>query len=218
MIIQQFTFNPLGVNSYVVNGGQEYAAVIDCGCSNESEWQQLRKYFAIDSLDIIHLLNTHLHFDHVWGNGYFTRDFHHKAKALPGDRTLYSKMDEQIMSVMGMSIQHEPFPQLGAPLHEGEELIFGCTTFSVIATPGHSPGSACFYSEKDGVLFSGDTLFRGSCGRTDLEGGSMEDMMKSLKLLSTLPDDTRVYCGHGPETTIGFEKQYNPYMVEAMRR
>ena len=117
-----------------------------------------------------------------------------------------------------MTIAHPPFPQLGSPLQDGEKLHFGVDSLTVIPTPGHSPGSACFYCESQGVLFSGDTLFRGSCGRTDLEGGNMDDMMKSLKVLSALPDDTKVYCGHGPQTTIGFEKQYNPYLIEAMRR
>ena len=218
MTIQPFTFNPLGVNCYVVQSGDGYATVIDCSCSSESEWEQLRNYFAIDSLDIIHLLNTHLHFDHVWGNGYFYRDFHEKSRALAADHTLYDNIDLQIQSVMGMKIAHPPFPQLGSPLQDGEKLHFGVNSLAVIPTPGHSPGSACFYCESQGVLFSGDTLFRGSCGRTDLEGGNMDDMMKSLKVLSALPDDTKVYCGHGPQTTIGFEKQYNPYLIEAMRR
>ena len=212
MTIQPFTFNPLGVNCYVVQSGDGYATVIDCSCSSESEWEQLRNYFAIDSLDIIHLLNTHLHFDHVWGNGYFYRDFHEKSRALAADHTLYDNIDLQIQSVMGMKIAHPPFPQLGSPLQDGEKLHFGVDSLAVIPTPGHSPGSACFYCESQGVLFSGDTLFRGSIGRTDLPGGNSFLIIQSLRMIAQLPDDTTILPGHGQQTTIGYELRSNPYM------
>jgi glyoxylase-like metal-dependent hydrolase (beta-lactamase superfamily II) len=101
---------------------------------------------------------------------------------------------------------------LGTSLLDGSEVTFGNTTLKVLATPGHSRGCICCYSEKDKVLFSGDTLFCGSCGRTDLEGGSYHDIVQSLLKLATLPDDIQVFCGHGPSTTIGREKQYNPYL------
>lgn len=212
MNIKTFEVNPLGENCYVVSDETQEAVIIDCGCSTESEWADIKEYIATQNLQVKHLLNTHLHFDHVWGNAFVYRDFGMKPEANFEDLYIYEHMDEQIRSVVGVSIPHPPLPPLGTSLLDGNEIIFGNTTLRVLTTPGHSQGSICFYSETDGVLFSGDTLFCGSCGRTDLEGGSMESMIQSLQKLATLPDMTKVFCGHGSATTIGREKLYNPYL------
>lgn len=215
MTIKTFEVNPLGENCYVVSDETKEGIIIDCGCSAESEWADIKKYIASNDLQIRHLLNTHLHFDHVWGNAFVYRDLGLRAAANYEDLPLYERMDEQIRSVVGMVIPHPPLPPLGTSLTDGSEITFGTTTLTVIATPGHSRGSICFYSAQDGTLFSGDTLFCGSCGRTDLEGGSSHAILQSLGRLATLPDNTRVLCGHGGSTTIGREKAYNPYMQQA---
>lgn len=212
MDIKRFEVNPLCENCYVVSDDTKEAVIIDCGCSDEYEWADIKKYIASNDLQVKHLLNTHLHFDHVWGNTFVHRDLGLRPEANYEDLHIYENMDEQIRSVVGVGIPHPPLPPLGTPLLDGSEVTFGNTTLKVLATPGHSRGCICFYSEKDKVLFSGDTLFCGSCGRTDLEGGSYQDIVKSLLKLSTLPDDIQVFCGHGPSTTIGREKQYNPYL------
>lgn len=212
MNIKTFEVNPLGENCYVVSDDTREAVIIDCGCSTESEWADIKEYIATQDLQVKHLLNTHLHFDHVWGNTFVYRDFGVKPEANYEDLYIYEHMDEQIRSVVGVSIPHPPLPPLGTSLLDGSEIVFGNTTLTVLTTPGHSRGCICFYSEADGVLFSGDTLFCGSCGRTDLEGGSMESMIQSLLKLATLPDKTKVFCGHGSATTIGREKLYNPYL------
>ena len=212
MNIKTFEVNPLGVNCYVLNDETKEAVIIDCGCSDEYEWTDIRKYIATEGLQVKHLLNTHLHFDHVWGNAFVYRDLGLRPVANYDDLHIYENMDEHILSVVGIGIPHPPIPPLGTSLLDGSEVSFGNTTLKVIATPGHSRGCICFYSQTDGVLFSGDTLFCGSCGRTDLEGGNYQDIMQSLKKLATLPDETKVYCGHGPSTTIGREKTYNLYM------
>ncbi|MDE6720656.1 MAG: MBL fold metallo-hydrolase [Bacteroidaceae bacterium] len=212
MNIKTFEVNPLGENCYVVSDETREAVIIDCGCSTESEWADIKEYIATQDFQVKHLLNTHLHFDHVWGNAFVYRDFGMKPEANFEDLCLYEHMDEQIRSVVGVSIPHPPLPPLGTSLLDGNEIVFGNTTLRVLTTPGHSQGSICFYSETDGVLFSGDTLFCGSCGRTDLKGGSMESMIQSLQKLATLPDKTKVFCGHGSATTIGREKLYNPYL------
>ncbi len=214
MNIKIFEVNPLGENCYVVSDDTREAVIIDCGCSSESEWADIKDYIATQNLQVKHLLNTHLHFDHVWGNAFVHRDFVVKPEANFEDLYIYEHMDEQIRSVVGMSIPHPPLPPLGTSLLDGSEITFGNTTLKVLTTPGHSQGSICFYSEADDVLFSGDTLFCGSCGRTDLEGGSMESMILSLQKLATLPDKTKVFCGHGSATTIGREKLYNPYLLQ----
>jgi len=212
MDIKTFEVNPLGENCYVVSDETQEAVIIDCGCSTESEWANIKKHIAANDLQVKHLLNTHLHFDHVWGNSFVFRDLGLRPAANYEDLRIYENMDEQIRSVVGISIPHPPMPPLGTSLLDGYEITFGNTTLKVLSTPGHSRGSVCFHSERDGVLFSGDTLFCGSCGRTDLAGGSYTDIMLSLKRLSTLPDSTKMLCGHGPATTIGREKMYNPYL------
>ena len=212
MDIKRFEVNPLCENCYVVSDDTKEAVIVDCGCSDEYEWADIKKYIANNDLQVKHLLNTHLHFDHVWGNTFVHRDLGLRPEANYEDLHIYENMDEQIRSVVGVGIPHPPLPPLGTSLLDGSEVTFGNTTLKVLATPGHSRGCICFYSEKDKVLFSGDTLFCGSCGRTDLEGGSYQDIVQSLLKLSTLPDDIQVFCGHGPSTTIGREKQYNPYL------
>ena len=212
MIIKTFEVNPLAENCYVVSDDTKEAVIIDCGCSAESEWADIKKYIASNDLQVKHLLNTHLHFDHVWGTALVYRDLGLRPEANYEDLQLYENMDEQIRSVVGMRLPHPPMPPLGTSLLDGSEVTFGHTTLKVLATPGHSRGSICFYSEAEGVLFSGDTLFCGSCGRTDLAGGNYSDIITSMHSLSTLPDHIQVFCGHGPSTTIGREKLYNPYM------
>ena len=211
MDIKTFEVNPLGENCYVVSDETNEAVIIDCGCSTESEWADIKKYIAANDLQVKHLLNTHLHFDHVWGNAFAYRDLGLRPEANYEDLRIYENMDEQIRSVVGMSIPHPPMPPLGTSLLDGSEVCFGHTTLRVLTTPGHSRGSICFYAENEHTLFSGDTLFCGSCGRTDLAGGSYRDIMLSLTKLSALPDETKVLCGHGPSTTIAREKLYNPY-------
>lgn len=211
MDIKTFEVNPLGENCYVVSDETKEAVIIDCGCSTESEWADIKKYIAANDLQVRHLLNTHLHFDHVWGNAFAYRDLGLRPEANYEDLRIYENMDEQIRSVVGMSIPHPPMPPLGTSLLDGNEVCFGHTTLRVLTTPGHSRGSICFYAENEHTLFSGDTLFCGSCGRTDLAGGSYRDIMLSLTKLSALPDETKVLCGHGPSTTIAREKLYNPY-------
>lgn len=212
MTIKTFEVNPLGENCYVISDDTHEAAIIDCGCSAESEWSEIKKHIAKNDLTVVHLLCTHLHFDHVWGNAYIYRDLHLKAKASYLDISIYEHIDDQIYAVTGVNIPHAPTPPLGDALHEGDSITFGHTTLQVLSTPGHTQGSVCFYSEADKVLFSGDTLFRSSYGRTDLEGGNTSQMMSSLRRLSTLPDDVIVYCGHGPSTDMRSEKMFNPYL------
>jgi len=212
MNIKTFEVNPLSENCYVVSDETKEACIIDCGCSVESEWNNIKHYIESEDLQVKHLLNTHLHFDHVWGNAYAYRDYGVRPEANYEDLRIYENMDEQIRSVVGITLPHPLMPPLGTSLLDGSTVTFGNTTLTVITTPGHSRGSVCFYSANDHALFSGDTLFCGSCGRTDLAGGSYRDIMMSLQKLMALPDETKVYSGHGPSTTIAREKTYNPYM------
>ena len=143
MTIKTFVVNPLGENCYVVNDDTKEAVIIDCGCSDEYEWADIKKYIANNDLQVKHLLNTHLHFDHIWGNTFVHRDMGLCPEANYEDLHIYENMDEQIRSVIGVGIPHPPLPPLGTSLLDGSEVMFGETTLKVLTTPGHSHG--CIY-------------------------------------------------------------------------
>lgn len=212
--VKTFVVNPLQVNCFVVSDeSTKETVIIDCGCSEESEWDSIKKYIAQEGLAVKHLLNTHLHFDHIWGLPFAERDLGLKAEANYGDMDLYNNVEDAVARVMGVRIPLPAFPPLGKSLLDGDVISMGESTLKVITTPGHSQGGICFYSESDKMLFAGDTLFRTSIGRTDLDGGNYTQLIENIttKLLS-LPEDTTVYCGHGPKTTIKNEKLFNPYL------
>lgn len=217
LTIKQFNVGPIEENTYVVSDESKEAAIIDCGCFQENEWAYIKAYIHDNGLTPTHLLNTHLHFDHCLGNRFAVDDFQLVAEASIEDYDLYSGLREQIAMFMGtafaQSIDMRFTSQLAKPLKEGDDITLGSHRLSVIATPGHTPGGICFYCQEENVLFSGDTLFKGSIGRTDLPGGNYPALIRSLTdKISTLPPATVVYSGHGPSTTIKYELDFNPYL------
>lgn len=138
------------------------------------------------------------------------RAFGLKLQLHRGDERLVREMKQQAESLFGMTIDF--VPQLGEFLNSGDDILFGNSKLKVIAVPGHTMGGVAFYCEEEKVLFSGDTLFRLSIGRTDLPGGSMFMIINSLRYLCQLPDEVKVYTGHGPSTTVGYELAHNPYL------
>jgi len=162
---------------------------------------------SIDGLNIKHILCTHGHFDHLSGLTPLRQTLSAPISIHENDKELYENMQIQA-GMFGMELSQNP--TINHFLSEDEELSFGCYKIKVIHTPGHTQGGVCFLI--DGKLFSGDTLFEESIGRTDLPGGSLQQLLKSVKeKLLTLPDDTVVYPGHGEQTSIKHEKEYNPY-------
>ncbi len=217
MTVRTFTTNPIQENTYVVSDATHEAAIIDCGCFTEQEWAEVHQYLESEQLKPVHLLNTHLHFDHSLGNSFVIRDYGLRPEASADDDDLYSHMRQQVAMFLGQACAQaldESFTALLAPpLTDGQLVSVGGLRLQVIATPGHTAGGLCFYCEAEHALFSGDTLFRGSMGRTDLPGGNGHDLVNSiLDRLFTLPPDTTVYPGHGPQTTIGRELRSNPYL------
>ncbi len=211
--IKQFVVNPLQENCYVVSDESGEAVIIDCGCFDESEWNRIKRYLSDNNLTVKHLLNTHLHFDHVLGNRFVWQDFGIKAKANAGDFSIYEQMGGQLRMFFGNVFDGMRMPAIDASLTNGTRITFGTHSLRVLHTPGHSEGGICFHCEEEGVLWAGDTLFENSIGRTDLEGGNYGRLIKSItEKLLTLPDETKVYTGHGPHTTIGNEKRFNPYL------
>jgi len=211
MKIKTFTFNPIQENTYLVYDETNEAVVIDAGCVSEIEKRALKNYIEDNELMLKRVLNTHLHFDHQFGNKFLFNTFGIKPEAGEEDEYLLENVISQTRS-FGMAVDEEAQP-LGGYITDNQEIKFGNTTFKALHVPGHSPGSMAFYDEKEGVLFAGDVLFRASIGRTDLPKGDYATLILSItnKLLP-LPDSTVVYSGHGPATTIGFERKNNPFL------
>ena len=211
MTIKTFTFNPFQENTYLVFDETNEAVVIDAGCLQASEKQILTRFIEDNKLTLKRVLNTHLHLDHQFGNKFLFDTYGIAPEACIEDEFLLENVVAQARSY-GFPVTEEAQP-LGAYIIENQEITFGNSSLKAIHAPGHSPGSMVLYSEKDGVMFAGDVLFQGSIGRTDLPKGDYASLILAItKKLLVLPDSTVVYCGHGPSTTIGYEKKNNPYL------
>ncbi len=212
LTIKCFTCNMLAENCYVVSDETRDCVIIDCGAYYPEEGQAIVGYIRQQQLTPRHLLCTHGHFDHCMGNGYIFRAFGLKPRAHQDDSFLMEKMERQTSDILGIPI-HLDVPPVGSYLTDSDNITFGSHTWQILHTPGHTPGGIVFYDADEHIAFSGDTLFRMSIGRTDFERGSYADMMTSLHMLATqLPADTKIYAGHGPETTMADEIRYNPYL------
>lgn len=211
MTIKKIEFNMLPVNCYVLSDETKEAVIIDAGCYYTDEQQALKNYIESNGLTLKHLICTHLHFDHIFGNPFVLRTFGIKAEANPKDMPWMANIKQRI-SIFGLSTCDDPVP-LGRELEEGDEVTFGTHTLKALAVPGHSPGSLAFYCEEEKVVFTGDALFAGSIGRADFIDGDESLLIRSVKeKLLTLPDETVVLTGHGEKTTIGNEKRFNIFL------
>lgn len=211
MNIKTFEFSPISENTYVVYDETNECVIIDPGCYFPDEKRELFDFITDNDLVIKHLLNTHLHFDHVFGNKFVLDTFHVESKANQQDEFLLEAMPAQ-MRMFGFRDVEEA-PAIGSYIKENDVITFGKQKFVVLEVPGHSPGSVAFYSENSECAFVGDALFRSSIGRTDLVGGNMQQLLDSIRTkLLTLPLDTVIYPGHGPRTTIKEEIKNNPFL------
>lgn len=209
--IKRFECNMFRELSYVISDETNDCVLIDCGALYPEEHMAIDQYIADNKLNPVHLLATHGHIDHHFGDEHLWKRYGLKTRVHKDETELMDRMKEQAEVLAGMQLTGER-PPVGDYFTDEDVFSFGNHTFTVIHTPGHSPGSVCFYCEAEKLLVSGDTLFKQSIGRTDFWGGSMFMMIQSLRLLSQLPDDTVVLPGHGPQTTIGNELATNPYM------
>lgn len=209
--IQTFEVNPLHENCYVVSDDTKECVIIDCGAFTESEQEAIITYINKNGLKPVHNIGTHGHLDHHFGDAAILSAFNLLPEVSDGDEVLMQHSKEAALQMLGMDLNID-LPAGELRLTENNTISFGSHTFRIIRTPGHSRGSVSFYCAEENVLFTGDTLFKGSIGRTDFPGGSMFQIISSLRELAQLPDTTIVYPGHGPQTSIGFELAHNPYM------
>lgn len=210
MQIEIFTFNPFEENTYVLYDETLQCIIIDPGCYDADERAELANFIESSNLKPVALLNTHCHIDHVLGNSFIANKFKLQLQIPDGElSTLHAT------AVYGptFGIQMEASPEPGKFLMDNEKITFGNTELRCILAPGHSPASICFYIEKEKILIGGDVLFYKSIGRTDLPGGNHQQLLNSIiTRLFVLPDDVKVFPGHGLETSIGFEKKHNPFL------
>lgn len=213
--IKRFECNPFQENCYVVSDKTKEAVIIDCGAFYPEERETLVRYIRDQQLTPVRLLATHGHVDHNFGNDTVLDSFGLHPEVSGADKWLMDRLREQAMAFCGITLESSCFPAVNHYLHAGEKIMFGHHTFTLIPTPGHTPGSMFFYCKEEGVAFSGDTLFRMGIGRTDFEKGSYEDIVQSLQhIRQALPMNTKIYPGHGPQTVLGDEVKMNPYLKQ----
>lgn len=207
--VTRFVFNPFQENTYLLHDETLACVVVDPGCYEKEEEQELVQYIDAQQLNVVMILNTHCHIDHVLGNAFAKDRF-----KVP----LYiHKLEEPYLRAVSSYASNYGFYQYRETISDGfltehQEIAFGNRKIKVIFTPGHAPGHVAFYHAESRKLLGGDVLFYNSIGRTDLPGGNSTTLIESIhNKLFTLPDDVIVYPGHGQETTIGFEKRTNPF-------
>lgn len=210
--IKQFEFNPFDENTYlIVDNDTLKAAVVDPGMFTDRDLLVFDDFIRLNKIKLVQVINTHMHVDHCFGDNYVRDKYGVKVSAHLGD-DFYAAAMEQQAARFGM-VRHMKPVMIDCPLDDGDTIIIGRSTIHVLHVPGHSPGGIALYDKEDGWVITGDSLFRGSIGRTDFEGGSMSQLINAARTkLLTLPDDTVVYPGHGPSTTVGQEKKSNPYL------
>ena len=210
--IKRFSFNPFSENCFVVwDDKTKECAVIDAGCYYADEEEALADYIDKNGLTVKYMLATHLHLDHCFGCSYVSQRYGVKLSASADEAFLLDIMPQQA-EMFGIKL-NAPVPHISIAVKEGDRFTVGEYDFTAISVPGHSPGSIVYYCKSENIAFSGDVLFREGIGRTDLPGGSYRMLAEGIRTkLFTLPENTRVCCGHGPDTTIGYERDFNMYL------
>lgn len=210
--IQKFVVNMVQENCYILSDETREAAIIDDGAYYHEEQEAIELYMESNQLKPVVLLDTHAHFDHILGNKALFDRYGLKARFSKADAGIYEAPSLQIQSFLRSKLDDVESAPAGNFIGDGDLIKFGNHTIEVISTPGHTPGGLCFYLKDEKVLFSGDSLFQGSIGRTDFPGGNGVMLVEMLKeKVLTLPDDVKVFPGHGPATDIKTERTSNIY-------
>ena len=209
--IKKFTFNPFQENSYLLINDKKECIVVDPGCFNSDEENELSEYIESENLTPTHLINTHFHIDHVLGNHYVSTKYDLEVTAY------LSEIDMVAMAQRSAdlySIPYKPSPKPTQFLKEGDTINYEGSELKVLFVPGHAPDHIVLFCDEENFMIGGDVLFKGSIGRTDLPGGNHDDLINNIEnKIFTLKDSIKVYSGHGPETTVGIEKKTNPFFT-----
>jgi len=208
--IKMFTFNVFSENTYVIYNDAKECIIIDPGCSNEKERYELTTFIQAKKLVPKYLINTHCHVDHVFGNDFCAEKWNLKIHAHENEKILLDNA-EKIGEMYGIDISAKR--AIDVYLTENDTIAIQGLQLQILLCPGHSPGSLAFYSAEHGFVIVGDVLFYGSIGRTDFPNCNHQHLLDSIKnKLYKLPPETKVYSGHGPATSIGFERENNPFV------
>lgn len=204
------TFNPFQENTYILYDETLECVIVDPGCINKKEQLLLDEFITVNKLRPVRLINTHCHIDHILGNKYVSEKYGLGLEIHQGELEVLRR--GELVAEM-YAIPYEVSLEPVSFIKDGDVINFGSTSLTAIFTPGHSPASLSFLEEKSNILIAGDVLFLESIGRTDLPGGNMDTLLNSIEeRLFVLEDDTQVYPGHGPKTTIGHERVNNPFL------
>ena len=212
LTVHTLTFNPFQENTYIISSPSGECIIIDPGCFDEYEREELRELIDKNNLKPVRMINTHCHIDHILGNAFVAKTWNLALEIHKGEIPVLAA-GVTVANMYGVPYDTSPEPT--SFLAEGDEVALDGIAMKVFFTPGHSPASICFYNATDGWVIGGDVLFYESIGRTDLPGGDHQTLLKSIRnQLFVLPNETVVYPGHGPTTKIGYEKMFNPFMQE----
>lgn len=211
MEIRIFNFNAIQVNTFLLYDETKEAVLIDPGMGDERERASLKSFIEDNDLKIKYIIATHPHIDHVLGCGWCVKQFGAPLLMNEEGKNVYRHAVAYGVA-FNMQCEKEDFPPADRNISDGETIVFGNQCLEILETPGHCAGSVSLYHRAAGLLFVGDLIFQGSIGRTDLPTGSSAALMESIQSkILPLPDDTIIYPGHGPSTTLSMEKSCNPY-------
>jgi hydroxyacylglutathione hydrolase len=215
MHVHKLTYNPFQENTYIVSDDTHECVIIDPGCYFREEQEHLLMYVQKNELKPVKLINTHCHIDHVLGNYFVSKEWQLELGIHEADIPTLTSIPNYASLYGFEGYQLSPDPSYF--IKEGDKIRFGNSELDVLFGPGHAPGHLAFYSLEDDFVINGDILFQGSFGRVDLPGGDFQTLKSTiLDKMFNLPETMTVYCGHGPETTIGQEKATNPIRVMEM--
>lgn len=207
--IKTFVFNPFAENTFVLHDDSGECIIVDPGCYGKEEEEELANYIELNNLKPVLLLNTHCHIDHVLGNRFVKEKYNVELHIPEYDKATYDAVPSYADVYGFPTYSHVHEDKL---IKENDKIRFGHSDLDAVFVPGHTEGHLAFINKIDNICLGGDVLFDGSIGRTDLPGGDFDTLIGSIqKKLFVFPDDMVVYPGHGPTTTIGKEKKYNPF-------
>lgn len=208
--VHSFTFNPFQENTYIIASPNKECIIIDPGCYGTDEQNELKQFIETEGLKPVRLINTHAHIDHVLGNDFVCRTYNLLPELHKKDLPTLTSIP-QYAGVYGINYTEGPMPT--SFLTENDVVEIGGEKLEIRFVPGHAPGHIILINHTDKWIIGGDVLFQRSIGRTDLPGGDHQTLLNAIRSQCfTLPDEMTIYCGHGPTTTIGEEKRYNPFL------